>query len=704
MFGPYEIIETVGQGGMGLVYRAKDTSLDRTVALKVLRDDLRTNQHVVARFQREAEAFASLNHPNIVHIYSVGKVGLIPYIAMEFIDGEPVSTLMKRERRIPWERALSIVVQVAEALESAHVSHIIHRDIKPGNVLISRKNDHAYVTDFGIAKVLTADTQLTIEGSRLGTPQYMSPERCLNRDVTASSDLYSLGVMVFQLITGRLPYESKDPVELIRMIVSEPPNRISDFLEEIPKDVERLIAYLLEKDPKNRPPSAEEWAHLCRRVLEGKPLFEDETAFEKSLQELRDNVPTPTPFDSAIKTNYVELIKNYWKKSPAYVQYTTLAIMICIFGFFAGSAFRNLTETDTLYSLQTLSIPDVSEWYRSAKLIDVSQESLGVKIVTVNSTAGADSQPFWLDSETLLVQLGNSAGKNSSYRINVRTGEGSDILDEQSTSQRILAARIGGGYWIKEESNRKDKTSILFVSGKKNVSKNLDIKSLPGQSVVNGLFPSKNSNDFFLQLVSPSDSNSSFLQFYDSTDENSKIVLEGQEVTFSLMNRKNTGFWYSRFNESGSKTMMFKNMVANEEIEIVHAIHDLNGDHFTADLQFCVAIKTIDGDSLGTIVTFNTETGETMAEMGKAFQAIWHPSEKYILATAPDHRGIAQLWAIEQEPPYNRLQLTFLETGTGHELAVNLASSHLVSTINDQTISKLVVVDVKLETLQDQGL
>ena len=187
MFGNYEIIETVGQGGMGVVYRAKDTSLGRIVALKVLKDDLRVHKPLVARFQREAEAYATLNHPNIVHIYSVGAVGNIPYIAMEFIEGGTLSVTMKRERRIPWERALKIAEQIAEALGSAHEVGIIHRDIKPGNIMLSA-DEHAYVTDFGIAKVLTAETKLTMEGSRLGTPQYMSPERCRKETGTASSD------------------------------------------------------------------------------------------------------------------------------------------------------------------------------------------------------------------------------------------------------------------------------------------------------------------------------------------------------------------------------------------------------------------------------------------------------------------------------------------------------------------------------------
>ncbi|MDK1020951.1 MAG: serine/threonine-protein kinase, partial [Candidatus Hydrogenedentes bacterium] len=183
MFGDYEIIETIGHGGMGIVYRAHDMALGRIVALKVLKDDLRSSRQICARFQREAEAFASLNHPNIVHIYAVGSVGRIPFISMEYIEGQSLSTIMRRRKRLPWKRALHIAQQIAEALACAHEAQIVHRDIKPGNILLD-KDDRAFVTDFGIAKVLTAETQLTVDGSRLGTPQYMSPERCTNKEIT----------------------------------------------------------------------------------------------------------------------------------------------------------------------------------------------------------------------------------------------------------------------------------------------------------------------------------------------------------------------------------------------------------------------------------------------------------------------------------------------------------------------------------------
>ncbi|MCC6488453.1 MAG: serine/threonine protein kinase [Candidatus Hydrogenedentes bacterium] len=207
ILGNYELFEEIGRGGMGVVYRALDLSLDRIVAVKILHDDLRAQPQIVSRFNREAKAAACLDHPNIVQIYAVGNVEGTPFIAMEYVDAAPLSALMQRESNLHWAQALDIAGQVSAALACAHDAHVIHRDIKPPNILITDRGK-AYVTDFGIAKILTADDHLTLDGSRLGTPHYMSPERCKNGNLTGASDLYSLGVLLFQMLSGRLPYEA----------------------------------------------------------------------------------------------------------------------------------------------------------------------------------------------------------------------------------------------------------------------------------------------------------------------------------------------------------------------------------------------------------------------------------------------------------------------------------------------------------------
>ncbi|MBI1318764.1 MAG: protein kinase [Candidatus Hydrogenedens sp.] len=293
-FGAYEILDTVGHGGMGVVYRAYDRNLGRAVALKILRDELRGEAKVAARFQREAEACGRLDHPNIVHVYSVGMVENIPFIAMEFVEGETLACRMRREGLIDWREALRIGAQVADALGAAHEAQIIHRDVKPGNILLDLEG-RARVTDFGIAKILNASTQLTTDGTRLGTPQYMCPERCQNQKVTPASDIYSLGVVLFQAITCRLPYEARSNVELLNQISAGEPKRLRDLLPDIPDSVDRLLAYMLEKSPDKRPSSARVLSEAIERVLSGGTLDEHAEALAQRLDQYRRSLPEASP-------------------------------------------------------------------------------------------------------------------------------------------------------------------------------------------------------------------------------------------------------------------------------------------------------------------------------------------------------------------------------------------------------------------------
>ncbi len=376
MFGNYDIQESIGQGGMGIVYRAHDIGLGRDVAIKVLREDLRAHAGIVARFQREGQAFASLNHPNIVHIYSVGSVGAIPYIAMEYIEGEPVSRMMKREKRIPWERALHIGEQVALALASAHDARIIHRDIKPGNILVD-KDDKAYVTDFGIAKVLDAETQLTVDGSRLGTPQYMSPERCQNKEVTASVDIYALGVVLFQMITGRIPYEANTPISLIRKIVVDPPSRVRDFVPDAPGEVERLVAFMIEKEPKNRPANAHILAGVIARVREGKPLFDGNSGMGAALESMRER-HTPAPRSGTVDLALPLRLARRWSRVPAWGR-TAIAVAASLaIGGATGLLLKERLNQGYAVDIVRGMDPGVAGWTQSPEVVVFMDETPGV--------------------------------------------------------------------------------------------------------------------------------------------------------------------------------------------------------------------------------------------------------------------------------------------------------------------------------------
>jgi predicted Ser/Thr protein kinase len=253
--GTYRIGRPLGRGGMGEVYLAHDEALDRLVAIKTLVERFAHDQAFIKRFQREARAVAKLNHPNIVQVYAVDVASKPPYLAMEFIDGVSLDTQINPENRFPWQRALSICGQVAAALQAAHTAGIIHRDIKPQNILIDRSM-RVRVTDFGIAKILDSASSLTSADMTVGSPFYMSPEQCGVGEVVPASDLFSLGITTFEMIAGGLPFQGETALALMRKITEEPLPPLTDFAPDTPPVVQAFVDLLTAKTPRERYPSA----------------------------------------------------------------------------------------------------------------------------------------------------------------------------------------------------------------------------------------------------------------------------------------------------------------------------------------------------------------------------------------------------------------------------------------------------------------
>lgn len=254
----YELDREIGRGGMGIVYKARDRRLKRPVAIKVLPPELAFRSEIRTRFLREAETAAQLSHPNIVPIYSVDERDGIVYFVMAFVDGENLAVRLHQHGAMPPEEARRVLLEVARALAYAHERGVIHRDIKPDNILIQR-DGRVMVTDFGIARAVSegADARLTATGMAIGTPAYMSPEQSMGeREVDGRSDLYSLGVVGYQLLTGDLPFEAQSTPALLVKHLSERPTPIDERRRGVPDDLNRAVMLCLEKDPDNRFPSA----------------------------------------------------------------------------------------------------------------------------------------------------------------------------------------------------------------------------------------------------------------------------------------------------------------------------------------------------------------------------------------------------------------------------------------------------------------
>jgi eukaryotic-like serine/threonine-protein kinase len=274
--GRYELDGIVGRGGMAEVFRARDIRLDRIVGVKTLRDDLARDQTFQARFRREAQSAASLNHPSIVAVYDTGEDMMgnlpVPYIVMEFVDGRTLRDLLRDDRRLLPERAAEITDGVLRALDYSHRNGIVHRDIKPGNVMLTRSGD-VKVMDFGIARAVS-DSQMTMTQTAqvIGTAQYLSPEQARGERVDARSDLYSTGCLLYELLTGRPPFTGDSPVAIAYQHVKEDPIPPSQVDREVPPWADAIVLKAMQKDPGDRYQSAGEMRNDIQRALSGAPV------------------------------------------------------------------------------------------------------------------------------------------------------------------------------------------------------------------------------------------------------------------------------------------------------------------------------------------------------------------------------------------------------------------------------------------------
>jgi serine/threonine-protein kinase len=264
----YELIERIGGGGMAIVYKARCRLLNRYVAVKILRSEFTDDEEFVKRFRIEAQAAASLSHPNIVSIFDVGHDGNTHYIVMEYIDGITLKEYIAQRGALPWKEAVGIAIQICSAIEQAHKNHIVHRDIKPHNILIT-KEGIAKVTDFGIARAVTSAT-ITMAGSTIGSVHYFSPEQAKGAFTDEKSDLYSLGITIYEMVTGKLPFDGESPVAVALKHIQEKAERPADVNPAIPKGVNDLIVRAIKKDQNLRYQTASDMLADLQRTL-GEP-------------------------------------------------------------------------------------------------------------------------------------------------------------------------------------------------------------------------------------------------------------------------------------------------------------------------------------------------------------------------------------------------------------------------------------------------
>ncbi len=660
-FGIYEIGETLGAGGMGIVYRAVDTALGRTVALKILRDDLRAQPHIVARFQREAEAIAKLDHPNIVHVHNVGRVGRIPFIAMEHIDGHTLGDVLRDGEKLPWREALNLGRQVAEALAAAHAAQIIHRDIKPGNILLDQSGK-AYVTDFGIAKILNSASNLTVDGSRLGTPQYMCPERCRNRTITPASDLYSLGVVLFQALAGRLPHEANSNVELIRKITGEAPVRLRSIAPEVPEEVERFVAYLLELEPRNRPQHATEVVAAIDRILEGKALDQNLDHAMNAIAAYRDAIATPTPHgaseESMERDPLGQRIHAAWFRLSVRKRIVIAlsgAALVCAPILAAGlTTLRPPTVALTGYAADF----GMSAWTAPALLSRVRQEAAGVQRITPT-----------LPGFELAALASDSAG-GVALCLEASGGDMRAVLSlapSRSDLTFVMPPRaFGADAGLKFMGGDAASWIAGTASGVYAVAREDDtVAHKMWDAPVSAWVPLGTTGDAVF-AAPRTEGGSNLLMLHAALPGAPEHLAETVgEIVWAGVAGFGEFVYYAEAGETGIS--LWRRAITGHAApsrKIASGIAGLGSGPMAPDETRFVAEH-----SDGSIMVLDAESGLVLQRLGTGSQPAWRPDAQAVIARAADYAGRPQLWSFPVDGA-SSVQLTHVEQGVGATFVV----------------------------------
>lgn len=454
----YQIIKAIGEGGMANVYLAYDTILDRNVAVKVLRGDLATDEKFVRRFQREALSASSLSHPNIVEVYDVGEDNGQYYIVMEYIEGKHLKELLKKRGKLMLPEVIDIMLQITDGMSVAHDAYIIHRDIKPQNIMI-QENGVVKITDFGIAMAMNA-TQLTQTNSVMGSVHYLPPEQANGKGSTLQSDIYSMGILMYELLTGKLPYKGDNAVEIALKHLKESLPSIKEELPELPQSVENIIIRASAKNPKNRYADArvmhEDLLTCLDESRKNEPKIELE--YPENIDEGTKNKRTSSPKKE--KEVAPKEIKKESEEEPIAKQITgsdlkkqnkLLIVLASIFTGLVVIITSVVLLIPALTSQKELMIPDVTGLTEEEAVKKLQEEGFNVKdeIETVSSSEIEEGHvvktnpiigskrikgtevTLYISEGDAKITLENYVGQDFNYVKGLLEGKGIRVLEEK---------------------------------------------------------------------------------------------------------------------------------------------------------------------------------------------------------------------------------------------------------------------------------
>lgn len=461
----YEILEKIGNGGMATVYKAQDQMLKRYVAVKVLREEFTTDEEFIRRFNTEAQSAASLAHPNIVSIYDVGIENNVYYIVMELIQGKTLKQIIDEDGVLPWKWSINIASQIASALEIAHKNNIVHRDIKPHNIIIT-EDGVAKVTDFGIAKAVSNST-ITAFGTTIGSVHYFSPEHARGGFTDAKSDLYSLGVVMYEMLTGRVPFDADTPVSIALKHMQEKPIEPIKLNPAIPYSVNKIIMKAMEKDLNLRYQSATEMLKDLNMALKDPEgdfvkTSSNDMAYTQRIETIKEDELKGKEENRNAETKEKAKKENFFKKHPSakYILIAVIIILIPVIGFFGTQAILNIGRVKdvALPNFVNMTREEAEAKAEEAKItLDITEEfSSEVELGKVIS-----QDPPYLDGyvvkENSTVNLVISKGENIKIVPKV-TGMAREEAEQAIKAEELevevveeASSKVEAGYVIKQD-------------------------------------------------------------------------------------------------------------------------------------------------------------------------------------------------------------------------------------------------------------
>ena len=445
----YEIIKSIGEGGMANVYLAMDTFLDRKVAVKVLRGDLSTDEKFIRRFQREAYNASALSHPNIVEMYDVGEDNGTYYIVMEYIEGRTLKQLLKKRGSLTTPEVVDIMLQLTDGIAYAHDKYIIHRDLKPQNIMIG-DDGKIKITDFGIAVALNS-TQLTQTNSVMGSVHYLPPEQASGKGATTKSDIYSMGIMLFELLTGKLPFKGENAVEIALKHMKDDIPSVKKLNSNVPQSLENIVLKATAKNPKNRYDDVKEMYEDLKVCLNDENVNQEPYVYKYPEHEVDEKEPSLKEVKETDNTTLEEkpVAKKIDKKEEKKHSFSSIIIVILLIIFLGGVAAIGIVLFPTLKSSENIKIPDVSglslseaEQILTDKGFVVLDETEKVFSQTIDQGMVVGTNPAIGRSRAkgTKITLIESLGKNDTYVIENYVGK--NYIEVQTTLEKMYKMNV----------------------------------------------------------------------------------------------------------------------------------------------------------------------------------------------------------------------------------------------------------------------